>query len=131
MLNAHDRLDGRLWEPDGTHWNCKFQDEIADRLASAWRRTVTVSGTVNPMKREILVDELIIEDAGDNGMSAETHPFWEEVALAALEAHQRVRIVERIEDLAADWSGAPLDEDPLAEVLEERRRRRAATRATA
>lgn len=131
VLNAHAGLEGRLWEPVGTRWTCKFHETVADLLPNAWRRTVTVVGIVNRAKHEIIVEALLIDDADGEATSSAAPPFWEETSLPELESRQQVGAIARIEELTAAWSSAPLDDDPLADVLEERRRRRAAVRSTA
>ena len=39
-LDGHNRLSGTLWEPNGSHWICRFRDEHLDLLPDAWLKVV-------------------------------------------------------------------------------------------
>lgn len=134
VLNGHDDLSGRLWEPDGTVWTCRFTDELAELLPDAWRRTVTVVGTVEQApapQRQIMVERLLLDAEPAAGAPAEVEPFWEEAELPVLAERQRVGPIARLEDLTAEWTAGALAEDALASVLEDRARRRAAVNSVA
>jgi hypothetical protein len=134
VINGHDDLSGRLWEPDGTTWTCRFADELADLLPDAWRHTVTVIGRIEhgpTALRQIVVERLLLDAKPIPTAPTETEAFWEEAELPVLADRQGVSPLGRLEHLAAEWTAGPLAEDALAVVLEDRARRRAAVKSAA
>jgi len=131
ILDAHNKLAGSLWEPDGTRWICIFNEEHAESIAQNWRRTVTIAGKgkVEDGKRIIEVESILTTD--DEFLSTqnqgELFAFWESVSLEDLARHQQVSPAPDLDELGDLW---PAGDDPdkfLDFVLAERSKRRSAS----
>lgn len=135
VLDGHRGLQGRLWEPDGTKWQCIFKPEHLEVLPDAWLRTVKLIGEaiLEPNKERVLnVDSVLaLEDEIEQSPlpgESDKMPFWTSLSLAELAEIQDVQPAEDLDSISALW---PVDDDPdeiLAHILQERSSRRGITK---
>lgn len=134
VLNGHDAVTGRLWEADGTRWTCHFKSEHLDVLPDAWLKTVTVVGeaTLDEKSRTgaIAVDAILLQEGlpPDLTEGAREGLFWTSASLEDLATDQDVGPLARLDDLAGEWPTDDLPDDPLADLLLDRKERRRASR---
>lgn len=135
VLNGHNELTGRLWEPDGTRWTCAFKKEHLEILSNAWMRNVKISGQVTlgeGKEGSIEVASIVILDEEIGNFEPEQFsPFWQSVPTDELAEKQGVYPVSELDELSALW---PVDDDPdelLRFILAERENRRKLNRDAA
>lgn len=131
VLDGHNGLQGRLWEPDGTKWLCIFKPEHQEILAEAWLHTVHVVGEAVVeigKERTLHVASVLLleEEIGETSYTgeAEKPPFWTSLSLEQLAEIQGVEPVTDLHSISALW---PANDDPdrmLAHILDERSSRR-------
>jgi len=135
VLSGHGGITGRLWEPDGTRWNCHFREEHLDVLPDTWMRTVQVTGRaiVEEGKERVLdVDSIVIvsEEREPGYGATEAADFWKSVSLEELIEQQGVVAADDLDAIGALW---PADDDPddlLRFLLAERGEQRKIAAAT-
>lgn len=126
-LNGHDGLTGRLWEPDGTKWLCRFQADHLPLISMAWMRTAKIIGrTVQPegAERAIDVESLVLVDEPVTEARSPAASFWHSQSLDELAAQQGISAVSDLDEISALWPADDEAEDLLRHVMNERRLRR-------
>lgn len=130
-INGCGEVTGRLREPDGASWLCRFPRSDMPRLARAWMREVQVSGrrSVGGEPQIVEVEQLEIRRL-DRGSPASQGgreewnlgpPFDESPSLEVLAREQGVRPIGDIDALSDLW---PRDDDPdelLAFIIDDGR----------
>jgi len=131
VLNGHRALTGRLWEPDGTRWDCTFKPEHQERLADGWLKTVTVAGQATLAEEghggSMEVETILIHDMDAEARFGEPEeaPFWTAKSLDELAEQQQVSAITDLTALTAAWPEDELiEDDPLADILDDRKARR-------
>ena len=127
VLDGHNGLQGRLWEPDGTKWVCIFEPEHLELLPDFWLHTIKVIGKAGsePTKGHVIEVESVLplEEEIQQTLSVrdtEASDFWNSLSLEELAHLQGVEATEDIDGLSALW---PVDDDPdemLTHILGER-----------
>ncbi len=126
-LNGHGALTGRLWEPDGTRWTCRFRIEHRELLPEAWLHNVQAKGKklTEEGKENILeVDSLLILDettaaAAGEALSAASS-FWAPQSLDNLIRQQGITPAGSLDEISALWP-AEDDADELLDFIHSRR----------
>ncbi len=131
VISGHDGIEGRLYEPDGSVWQCRFRPEHIAQLPAAWLKTIRVVGDIAGERvidvHSLFADESAAEPQGKAGRE-DAGQFWQAVSIGDLAARQRVSPVSDPAELAEAWGrDDPLD-DISGEICEDRESRRRAMR---
>lgn len=126
VLNGHNGLSGRLYEPGGGTCICNFRKDQLEILSAAWLHNVKIAGqaiegfttcTIEVVSLSVLDEEIAdIEDM--QGI-----PFWKSIPTEDLIESQNVSPIANLEELTSLW---PADDDPMVflnYILSDRRKR--------